>query len=142
MDRPRSRWWLAVALLAGLAIPITACDVSQVTVEIPDFQSSQVEGLWLWHLSDQTGQYERLSQVTFDSNPQSAVDSGTITYTIVAPDGQHEATILSAITPSTTNPDSVTLTLYVERANQHGSFRVSTFNAAGESPLSSASITM
>jgi hypothetical protein len=123
---------LRLALLA-LAVPLLGCDLSWLNVEIPDFNSKQIEGVWVWRLSPQTNQYQRDTQIQFGG--VTTLTSGDIlSYTT----NVNGATLTTGITRNSANPDVITVTLGFQRGLP-GVFKVSTFNAAGESVLSSKS---
>ncbi|HME73707.1 MAG TPA: hypothetical protein VKM54_28170 [Myxococcota bacterium] len=124
--------WLALVVLA---LPLLACSPSWLTVEIPDFSSKQIEGVWIWRLSPQTNQYQRDTLIWFGS--VTTLTSGPIlSYSTYA--NQGDITLAAGIVRNPANSDAVTVTLGFQRGLP-GVFKVSTFNAAGESRLSSQS---
>lgn len=123
---------LRLALLA-LALPLLGCDLSWLNVEIPDFNSKQVEGVWIWRLSPQTNQYQRDTQIQF-AGVTTLTSGDILSYTTKV----NGATLTTGITRNPENSDVVTVTLGFQRGLP-GVFKVSTFNAAGESMLSSKS---
>lgn len=125
---------LRLALLP-LALPLLGCDLSWLTVEIPDFHSKQIEGVWIWRLSPQTNQYRRDSPVVF-RNVTTLTSGPILSYSVYSIQGN--TTLTAGITPNPANPDIVTVTLGFQRGLP-GVFKVSTYNAAGESMLSSKS---
>jgi hypothetical protein len=125
---------LRLALLT-LVLPLLACDPSWLTVKIPDFSSKKVEGIWIWRLSPQTNQYERDGLLLFES--VTTLASGQI-LNYLSYSNAGDETLTAGIVRDPANPDVVTLTLGFQRGLP-GVFKVSTFNAAGESPLSARS---
>ncbi|HYB12921.1 MAG TPA: hypothetical protein VEG67_05580 [Myxococcota bacterium] len=129
---------LRLAFLA-LSLPVLGCDLalSSLTVEIPDFSSKQVEGIWVWRLSPQTNQYQRDTQIRFEG--VTTLASGqTLTYATNTAGGVTNATFETGVVPDPADPDRVTVKLGFVRGLP-GVFKVTTYNAAGESPLSSGS---
>jgi len=129
--------FLRLAFLA-LLLPL-GCDfaLSSLTVEIPDFTSKQVEGVWVWRLSPQTHQYQRDTLIRFEG--VTTLASGqTLAYVTGTRGGAPNATFETSLSANPRNPDAVTVTLGFLRG-QPGVFKVSTFNAAGESPISAGS---
>jgi len=125
---------LRLALLA-LVLPLLACDPTFLTVKIPDFGSKQVEGVWVWRLSAQTNQYEREALIRFQG--VTTLTTGQfLSYAAYSNAGTQSLT--AGIVRDPANPDVVTVTLGFE-LGQPGVFKVSTFNAAGESSLSAQS---
>ena len=126
---------LRYALSLALVLLVLGCNPSWLTVGIPDFGSKQVEGVWIWRLSPETNRYERDTLVAFQGVTTFTKGQilGYATYAI-----QGDASLTAAIAHDPANPDGVTLTLGFQRGLP-GVFKVSTFNAAGESPLSGQS---
>jgi len=121
------------------ALPLLGCGLSWLTVEIPDFSSKHVEGVWIWRLSPQTNQYVRDTQIQFES--VTTLTSGDVlNYTAIS--GQGQMLLSTSLAHNPANHDVVTVTLSFAEASLPGTFKVSTFNAAGESPLSAQSETL
>jgi hypothetical protein len=125
---------LRLALLT-LVLPLLACDPSWLTVRIPDFSSKKIEGLWVWRLSPQTHQYEREALIWFAG--VTTLTSGQILNYLSYSNAGDEG-LTAGVVRDPANPDVVTVTLGFQRG-EPGVFKVSTFNAAGESPLSAQS---
>ena len=125
---------LRLALLA-LVLPLLACEPTWFTVKIPDFGSKEVEGVWVWRLSTQTHQYEREALIRFESL-SSLPSAQILSYAAYSNAGAQALT--AGIVRDPANPDVVTVTLGFE-LGEPGVFKVSTYNAAGESPLSAQS---
>ncbi|HBZ68791.1 MAG TPA: hypothetical protein DEP35_03190 [Deltaproteobacteria bacterium] len=131
----RSPWHAFRLSLLALVLPLLGCDLSWLQVEIPDFNSKQIEGVWIWRLSPQTNQYQRDTLVWFQG-VTTQTSGEVLTYTSYA--AQANVSLTAAIGPDPASSDGVTVTLGFERGLP-GVFKVSTFNAAGESPLSAQS---
>lgn len=134
------RHGLLVAI-ALLALPLFACRWYNVTVLIPDFDSSQVEGLWFWQLSQETGEYVRDGRIVF-ADQTHTLDDGRVLlpYTLLREDGAlvHDS-LATVLRRDSSDPDRVTLKLQYATTDEPGmspSYRVSSYNAAGDSALS------
>ena len=137
MDRilRRLRWLAPLAL----ALPFLGCDPSWVTVVIPDFSSNQIQGVWIWKLSPATNLYQRDTLVQFDG--VTTLASGpTLSYATFSSRG--DLTLTTDLLHNPLNPDVVKLTLSFDRGSIPGVFKVSTFNAVGESELSNNSVSL
>ena len=116
----------AVSIL-GLAL--AGCNIGWVNVSIPDFQSKEVQGVWIW-LSSGTGTFTHDLQV-----PVQPMSSGV--QTVPDPSGNQQSLIVMA-QPDPANPDGITVKIGVVAPTVSGYVKVSTYNVAGESPLSDA----
>ncbi len=128
---------LAAALLM-FSIALTACDDETAVVQlvIPDFDTSQVEGVSLWRLSETTGLYERVDEIEL-STATTARGTQVVEYHYIGSNGV-PILIESAIDRATDDPNNVSLSLLWRRVGDAGSYRISTFNPGGDSPLSTA----
>jgi hypothetical protein len=133
------RSWLRSLLLGALvvaAIPFGGCSLTYFTISIPDFSSKQVGGVWLWRLSTTTGLYARDTQ--FVLSPIVSGPTGEIIdYSVVMGGGTPPQGMTTQVARDKNNPDKVVLTLLFTQLDAPGYYRASTFNAAGDSPLSS-----
>jgi hypothetical protein len=123
-----------------LLAPLGGCKVSQVSMEIPSFADGGVTGIWLWRYDDTTGQYERDCRVAFaqtDANSKGEYVNYTQQCT-----NQLDINLSAFIHPAPTDPNTVTLTLlYTRFQGTPSSYKASAYNSAGESGLSSTSLT-
>jgi hypothetical protein len=124
--------------LVVLVLPLLACDPSWLTVIIPDFTSKEIEGVWIWRLAGHSGQYQRYALIRFDG-VMTAPQGPLLTYSSYSTSGQDSLNAVVTVDPW--DADVVVLTLGFERGAP-GVFKVTTFNAAGESPLSAASVNL
>lgn len=124
-----------VACLAGSV----GCDLQWIRVTIPDFESKVVTGVWVWRLSEQTGQFVRDTEIEIGDVyvPQEGIELVSVV-TTTGPLGER-ATLPTGLERDAADPDRVTLKLGFTRLSAPGTFKVSTYNAAGDSPLSLAS---
>jgi len=125
---------LTACLVGGVG-----CDLQWVMVTIPDFESKQVAGVWVWRESEQDGAFVRDTEIEFVET----IDAGggyeiLRVETTTGPQGERSS-LPTGITRDAANPDQVTLSLGFTRLSGPGMFKVSTYNAAGDSPLSEAS---
>lgn len=130
----RTSFRTALAGLAALGLLAFGCDIRGFRVQIPGFDTQQIQGVWLWR-QDESGDFERHAQIRFTER----VTIGALEYQIyhvTASGGGF--TLQSPIQRPAGAPGDATLDLAFVRAP--GTFRVSSYNAAGESPLSEGQI--
>jgi hypothetical protein len=128
----RSRFfaqWVALALVGCFAV---ACDMRGFRVQLNAFEEDQVRGLWVWKESA-VGDYERYAQIEFGALHEDAGEE-FLPYsmhlngqpvTVNAPVERDEA-------------DNLMVTLFF--GHVPGTYKVSSYNAAGESGLSSGTL--
>ena len=121
-----------------LALAITSCNVQWVNVMIPDFQSKQVQGVWIWRSSGATGAFSHDLQVAVPlqivSPRVSGVQPGQWQ---IVPDSTGQGQLLFVMAqPDAANPDGITVKIGLVAPFTPGYVKVSTYNAAGESPVS------
>jgi len=121
------------ALLCLSALP--GCDVKLVKLQLPSFFSAGVTQLWFWRLDERSGGYVRNGRVEVDGlvGPSGAK---SLQYTIIFPNGTSGVTLKA---PVAVSGDSIIVGLNYT-VFQHGWYRVSARNGAGESPLSQREI--
>ena len=128
MQGSRLRVALAAAALLGLCA--VGCNLRPFRVQIPSFETAQVKGLWVWR-AGAGGDFERFAQIEFgELANQDGVEF--LPYTI-----ELEGTRLVFSTPvvrTPTSPEDVTLSISFR--NEMGSYKLSSYNAVGESALS------
>lgn len=129
---------ILIAFVSLLLVVLPGCDLSFLSVQIPDFDSHRVQGVWIWRLSERSGQWERDTRIDFvDTSPWNGAE--LMSYTSVVGTLGERGTLPSGLTRDPANPDRVSLSLGFARLSAPGQFRVSTWNAYGDSPLSNAS---
>lgn len=134
----------ALAALVAVALPVLAgCEVKPLTVQILGWDTYAVQGVWLWRYDDAAGRFERDNGVQFlrdRSTTQFAEGfppgAELVLYTFAAGGGEMPARVQR----DPNDPDRVTLDLWYLRFSDAGIFKATTYNAAGESALSSNSI--
>jgi len=125
----------AVFVSAAIALCLVGCEIKSLKIWIPDFDSSQVRGVWIHQLS-QSGEYQKVLQVVFQE-PFHRGGAEFLHYTaegFVEEEGQQiygEAEVVR----NPENPDEVTLELWLP-CEPPIAIRVSTYNEVDESPLS------
>ncbi len=137
----RSLRALSFCLLALLAFPMAACDVSPVTLMIPDFDSAQVDGITFWRLDGATGQYaEEMSVVFTDVRVEGSQELVTYHFTTPAV-GDTGVWAEGVLTRDAVDPDVVTVELHYLHPSP-GVYKVSTYNAVGDSPMSANEVAL
>ena len=139
MHRPRSgRLWRLLAS-ALLCVPFAGCEITLLTIGIPDFD--HVDGIWLWRLSDATGQYERSGRIQF--TPLEAGPQGeALGYRETCANGVVGIANQAWLSRSTGDPSTATVSLhYLSCEAPGGTYRASAYNGAGESVLSATTVT-
>ncbi len=128
---------VALALVFALLAPALGCETKAVTIEIPGYGNGDVDGVWLWRLVEGTGQYERSCRIDLDAPQLSKKGVEVVPYLQVcaAPD-QIGMDLTAEISRLPSNPSTIVVKLWYFRYADPGQFRASSFNSAGESPLS------
>ena len=128
--------FFARAALVALAITAAGCNLGGVRIQIPDFMSRQVEGVWIWR-QDASGAFQRFAQLHFEEAATGADGKRYLTYWLQ--DGTATLTLHSLLESVPGQPSAVELELGFLHADG-GSFKVSSYNAAGESSLSAGTL--
>ncbi len=126
--------------LAFLVLPLVACESKDVVVRIPDFDSAQVDGVWVWRLDDATGQWVKDGQIDFGqlllAGGREQLEYENLGVAGGSAETQEGVALRADVLRDPLNPDQVTVELIYFRMSDPGEFRVTTYNDAGESPLS------
>jgi hypothetical protein len=125
----------AFAALALLGLCSTGCEVGAFRVQLPGFETAQVRGLWIWRASPQTGEFERYAQIEFGTLIVER-DIELLPYSVTI--GGSLMTFATLVEREPAAPSDVVLHLSFGRAT--GSFKLSSYNAAGESGLSAGTL--
>jgi hypothetical protein len=135
MLAPRHRW-ISLFSILPFALLVSGCDLSLeiIAIRMLDFDSSRIEGASIWRLSEVTGDFERVSDVPFTRAVFESGEEG-LSYPVHDDSGQ-ELTLWAEFTRELETPSIVTVRFWWRRTTDVGVFKVSTFNAAGQSPLS------
>lgn len=126
------------ALLAAmvLALPLLGCNARQIQLIIPDFTSSQVEGVNVFRLDDATGAPVLVGRLDFVSDQSLPDGTELLSYQMVRLDGSTSDVLPTYLVRDPSNPDSANIQVFVDAGSPAGWFKVSTFNAYGSSALS------
>jgi len=132
----------ALALsLALLSISVLGgCTLKELPIKLVGFGYGNVDGVWLWQLSPSDGHYVRTCRVSF-SNSYYRQGVEYVSYTEYCLSGDANKGELEAqVVRSPSDPTSATLQLVITLPEALSTYRASSFNSAGESPLSSSSV--
>jgi len=136
----RTRRWRAQRLVASalVLLPMSGCATSWLTIEIPGF--GNVQGIWLWRLSEESGLYEREGRVEISPAYQSP-DGEQVDYVESCANGPIGKAHPAALARSASDPTDVTLeVVYVSCDGLGGTYKVSAYNQLGESGLSTTMV--
>ena len=133
---------LATALTVAAVVPFFGCGwLQSITVVISDFDSNDIQGVWVWREDVADGSYQRETEIRLE---EPFMDSGQqfLRYSVRTPAGEQQLNIRTPIVrPNAGNPDAAQLTFFIVLSNgQAGSFKASTYNDAGESTLSTQTL--
>jgi hypothetical protein len=130
-----------LALASMLLLLSFGCETRAVTMEIPGFGSANIEGVWLWRLSETTGRYERACRFELYETQVDPSGDEKVSYLQLcdAPD-QIGFDLRAKITRPPTDPNMIVVTLWYLRFDDPGQFKASSYNSAGESALSSTTL--
>ena len=126
----------AVFALAAIALCLGGCEVKSLRIWIPDFDSNQVRGVWIYQLSRTSGEYEKMLQLVF-TDPFYKEGAEVVSYTgdgFVDEEG-NQIHVDTQVVRNPENPDEVTIQLWFP-CDPPTAIRVSTYNEFDESPLS------
>ena len=138
----------ACAVLALIALSLTGvmtqCPWYKLSVEIPDFETSQVQGLDLWRADDEVSQiYSEAGRIVFGDR---FFEDGSEKLEYMMLDSQNqplECWGSATVIREAGNDDAVTLQfIFAGWTEPPGWIRASSFNAVGESELSEQAIVL
>jgi hypothetical protein len=133
MERPIRR--AAVLAFAAIALLIGGCEVRSFEIWIPDFDSSQVRGVWIYQQAT-TGVFEKAGQLVFtDPFYKNGVEMLSYTADGLVDENGNQIHLETKVVRSPQNPDQVTLRIWIP-CEPPAAIRVTTYNAVDESPLS------
>ena len=121
--------------LAALAITAAGCDLVGFRIQIPDFASRHVEGVWIWQQGS-SGVFQRFARLQFGDPATGSDGTQYLPYSVQR--GEISVTLQSPLQGVPGQPSAVELELGFLSAK--GSFKVSSYNAAGESALSTGTL--
>lgn len=135
---PRALRGLVALSSLILLLPLLGCQFAEfVTIEIPDYDSSEVEGIWMWR--DLGGDFERAAEIRILDHHEEE-DGEFVVYSVRDADGDELLALPAAIVRDEVNPDAVQISFFIHFSTGGGTFRASTYNAVGESTLSSQAL--
>ncbi len=126
----------AILVFVAIALCLGGCEVKSLQIWIPDFDSSQVRGVWIYQFSETSGEFEKMLQLVF-TEPFDKEGTEVLTYTSDEfMDGEgSQVHVETQVVRNPENPDEVTLELWFP-CEPPIAIKVSTYNAIDESPLS------
>lgn len=128
----RIRATLLTLAIALVGVNAGECDWVMVAVQIPDYDSAEVAGVWMH--KDQGGQFLPTNHIQFTgTNVRSDAEVLDFTFHDGARDASYGFSAVVERNPA--NPDQVMLRILFARPGS-GEYKVSTYNAQGESELS------
>lgn len=135
-----SRWAIRVlcALPLVLLLNATGCQLESVAMELPSFFSTGIDELWFWRRDESTGAFVRSGHMQL-LGLEGPVGDQSLVYTQHHANGQSELTLAA---PADVRGDSIRVVLSFANWMEDGTFKVSARNTAGESALSSSSVTL
>jgi hypothetical protein len=108
-------------------------------VEIPGFDSSQVEGVWIWHATAEDGSFRRSVEVVIDD--VEVVDNVEVVhYSVLDKKGEPRLQLPARLERDELDPDTVQIQFVIMLLDGDGFLRASTYNTAGESGLSAETL--
>jgi len=131
---------LSFALVLAIGFGSTVgCSAPVVRIQLPGFANGNVDGIWLWRQLS-SGYFQRVCKIAF-SEPYTKSGVELVDYQQTCLDGRLKTPTWSApVMRSAGNPDTVTLALIVRGSNPPFTNKASSYNAAGESALSTSTI--
>jgi hypothetical protein len=126
----------ACALLLAIGILATGCEIQGFRVRLKNFTATATEGLWVWQRSPATRKFERHSVIEF-GRIYEAGGSEYMTYTFST--GAEPIGLQTLVERAPGNSDTLTLNLAFAAVGS-GVYRMSSFNAVGESALSTRTL--
>jgi hypothetical protein len=122
----------AIGIGALSLLLLVGCETKGVSVEIPGFDETTVEGIWLWRLSETSGDYERVCQIELIPGD----DLQSVDYVQRCPLSGDGMLLRARLQPLAGDPTGARLDLWYVRWEDTGTYRASLFNVWGESELS------
>ncbi len=125
-----------IAAIALCCLPLAGCDMGILNVRITDFESSQVVGIKVWTRPPNATQFQLLAQYKL-LVPTLRDGNEEVPYAFVDDQGvEYPALMTAMLDRNPQDVDDVTLTFFLSKAVVSVEYKVSTYNAAGDSALS------
>jgi len=128
---------LVPLLLLVFALPLAGCNVTSLQLWIPGFDTAEVKGVTFWREVD--NQFVVDGHLIFE---EIVVEGGVeiVNYRVESATGELLLQSSAQLARDAANPDDVALeVVYTRYGEESALFKVSTFNAAGESLLTEGS---
>jgi len=126
----------AVFTFAAIALCLVGCELKSFKIWIPDFDSNQVRGVWIYQTSTTSGEFEKLWQLVF-TEPFDKEGMEVLSYTadgFVDEEG-NQVHVETQVVRNPENSDEVTMQIWFP-CDPPSAIKASTYNAIDESPLS------
>jgi hypothetical protein len=130
----RSRFFVRLTALALVGLFAVACDMRGFRVQLRAFESDQVRGVWLWRAAP-GGSYQRFAQIEFGA-VQDQDGREYLPYSFEL--NGAPVTLNSPVERDEAAPEDLTVVLTFGHAP--GTYKVSSYNSAGESVLSAGTL--
>lgn len=130
------RAWIAVLGALGM-VPLGGCDLPTVALLLLDAGSNTIQGFRLWKLQDD-GSYTEAYRIELDAP---IADRDVVNYAVVMDEKTLFWGIPAAVERQPDQPEVATLQPVLLPGIGAGEYRLSAYNAAGDSALSSEVIT-
>ena len=132
-----------VALASVFLLLSFGCDTRADTMEIPGYGNGNVDGVWLWRLAEATGTYRRACRFELDATQLDATATEVLPYLqVCTTPGQIGLNLRATISRLPADPSTIVVTMWYFRYEAAGQFKASSYNAAGESALSSTTLSL
>jgi hypothetical protein len=123
----------AALAIPVLALPLAACELDTLVVRVPDFDSKEVMGVTLWSTASEGAPRRALDvELLGPRVDERGVEVIGYSYAVEG----RPVEVWGPLFRDAANPDQVTLALDDLPVAPGVRYRVSTFNAAGDSALS------
>jgi hypothetical protein len=122
---------LALALLVALSLGASGC-ARGFRIQIPGFEAAGVLGIWIWRAATESGRFERFARIRFGDRVEDEAGVEYLPYTFTL---DRVSMTLQAPIERTGSGDAVTVQL-VFPPQTSGTFKISSYNEVGDSPLS------
>jgi hypothetical protein len=127
----------ALALLVALSLGASGC-ARGFRIQIPGFETAGVLGIWIWRAAADGARFERFARIQFGEREQDEAGVEYLPYTFTL--DRASVTLQSPIERSSgAGGDAVTLQLVFPPQNS-GTFKISSYNEVGDSPLSEGAL--
>lgn len=131
---------LAALAILVLVLPLGGCNLDALVIQVPDFDSKQVMGLTLWRTNARGGVAGRALDVQI---LEPRLDEQGVELVGYSYEEEGETVeVWNQLHRDPANPDQVTLGFVALPVPEGVTYRISTFNAKGQSALSAQSFVL